>query len=307
MRAITFDALGTPPVLREDLEAPSPARGEVLVRVHASSVNPVDNAIAAGMLSGMVEHTFPVTLGRDYAGMVEQVGADVTRYAAGDEVYGFLPHANPTVHDGSWAELIVVPEDTFIARKPDGVDLATAGAAPLATIAAMTCIDALDLSEDDVILVVGAPGGVGSFAVQLAARARATVIAPALPEDEDYLRGLGVSDVIAREGDVVAAVRERHPDGVDALVDLVSYAPGAFDAALKAGARVASTNGAAGEGEGRTNVMAAPSTENLERLGALLADVSLRVPVQGTYDLAQAPEALGAPTHTQGKLAIRVR
>jgi NADPH2:quinone reductase len=202
-----------------------------------------------------------------------------------------------------------VPEDAFIARKPDGVDLATAGAAPLAAIAAMTCIDALDLSEDDVILVVGAPGGVGSFAVQLAARARATVIAPALPEDEDYLRGLGVSDVIAREGDVVAAVRKRHPDGVDALVDLVSYAPGAFDAALKAGARAASTNGAAGEGEGRTNVMAAPSTENLERLGALLADVSLRVPVQGTYDLAQAPEALGAlgATHTQGKLAIRVR
>ena len=78
---------------------------------------------------GMVEHEFPIVLGRDYAGVVEQVGSDVTRYAEGDEVYGFLPAANPTVHDGTWAELIVVPEDNFVARKPADVDLAAAGAA----------------------------------------------------------------------------------------------------------------------------------------------------------------------------------
>ena len=100
-----------PPALRYDLPAPTPEANEVLVRVHASSANPVDNAIAAGMLTSMVEHEFPVTLGRDYAGVVEQVGADVTRYPVGDNVYGFLLHANPTVHDGSWAELITVPED----------------------------------------------------------------------------------------------------------------------------------------------------------------------------------------------------
>ena len=81
------------------------------MRVQASSVNPVDAAIAAGMLSGMVEHEFPVVLGRDYAGVVEQVGSGVTRYAAGDDVFGYVPHANPAVHDGSWTELIVVPED----------------------------------------------------------------------------------------------------------------------------------------------------------------------------------------------------
>ena len=215
----------------------------------------------------MVEHEYPVVLGRDYAGVVEQVGSNVTRYAVGDEVYGFVLHANPSVHDGSWAELIAVPEDNSVARKPAGVGLATAGAAPLAAITAMAAIDALQLSAGDNVLVVGATGGVGSFAVQLAAHAGATVIAPALPEDEDYLRGLGVSELLDRNADIAAAVRERQPDGVDAVMDLVSYGPGVFDAALKPGGRVASPNGAAGDGPGRTNVMASPSPQNLERLG----------------------------------------
>src|SRR3954454_18189564 len=119
MRAITVDSANTPPALRDDLPAPTPAATEVLVRVHASSVNPVDNGIAAGMLKQMgEEYEFPVILGRDYAGVVEQVGADVTRYAVGDKVFGFLLHANPTAHEGSWAELINVPEDTTIAHVP---------------------------------------------------------------------------------------------------------------------------------------------------------------------------------------------
>ena len=308
MRAITLDRFDTAPALRDDLPAPAPAENEVRVRVHASSVNPVDNAIAAGMLRDMVEHEFPVILGRDYAGVVDQVGADVTRYSVGDEVYGFLFHANPTVHAGTWAELITVTQDASISPAPDGVDLSIVGAAPLAGITAMTAIDALELSEGDTLLVVGATGGVGSLAVQLAVRARATVAAPALPQDEAYLRELGVSGMLPRDGDIAELVRERYPDGVDALLDLVSYAPGAFDAALKPGARVASPNGAAGEGPGRANVMSSPSTENLRRLGALLADGSLRIPVHASYALAQAPEALAAlaGAHTQGKLAIRV-
>jgi NADPH:quinone reductase len=103
-------------------------------------------------------------------------------------------------------------------------------------------------------------------------------------------------------------VRERFPDGVDALLDLVNYEPGSFDAALRGGARVASPTGAAGEGPGRTNVMAEPSTENLERVGRLLESGALRVPVQETYGLDRAAEALQAlgSTHTQGKLVIRV-
>ncbi|HEV3377156.1 MAG TPA: NADP-dependent oxidoreductase [Thermoleophilaceae bacterium] len=310
MRAVTIDRPDLSPALREDLPAPTPADNEVLVRVHASSVNPADNSIAAGVLAGMgLEHEYPVILGRDYAGTVEQTGAAVSGYRPGDHVYGFLLHANPTVRDGAWAELITVSEELSIAPAPDGIGPATAGVAPLAGITAMTAIDALDLSEGDVLLVAGATGGVGSLAVQLAARAGARILAPALPEDEAFLRELGASDVLPRDGDIAQLVRERYPDGVDALLDLVNYAPGTYDAALKAGARVASPTGAAGEGPGRTNLMAAPSPQNLRRLGTLLTDGTLRIPVQATYELAQAPEALVALTgeHTQGKLAIQVR
>src|SRR3954462_11676594 len=303
MRAITLDSANTSPALREDLPEPTPADNEVLVRVHASSVNPVDNSIAAGMLAQMgVQYEYPVILGRDYAGVVEHTGAAVSDYKPGDQVFGFLLHANPTARAGAWADLITVTEELSIAPVPEAVDLAVAGAAPLAGITAITAVDALDLSEGDVLLVAGATGGVGSLAVQLAARAGARVIAPALPEDEGFLRGLGVSDVLPRDGDIPALVRELAPDGVDALLDLVNYAPGSYDAALKEGALVASPTGAAGEGPGRSNVMAAPTAENLQRLGALLSDGTLHIPVQQTYELAQAAEALAALAgqHTQG-------
>jgi NADPH2:quinone reductase len=310
MKAVTLEAFDRPPALCDDVPAPAPAAHEVPVRVRASSVNPADNSIAAGMLKQMgVEYEFPVILGRDYAGVVEQVGAEVTHYSVGAEVFGFLLHANPTVHDGSWAELIAVPQDMFIGRAPQGVDLATAGAAPLAGIAAIMAIDALELSDGDTVLIVGATGGVGSLAVQLAARAGTTVVAPALPEDEAYLRELGVSELLPRNGDLAAAARERHPDGFDAVLDLVNYAPGVPATLVKDGGRVASPTGAAGEGPGRTMVMAAPTPENLERLARLLADGTLRVHVQATYELAQAPDALSAlgTTHTQGKLAIHIQ
>jgi NADPH:quinone reductase len=309
LRAITLDSPETQPALHEDLPEPAPADNELLVRVHASSVNPVDNSIATGMLAQMgVEYEYPVILGRDYAGVVEQSGSAVSGYSPGDRVFGFLLHANPMAHAGAWAELITVTEELSIAAVPDDVDLDMAGAAPLAGITAITAIDALELSDGDVLLVAGATGGVGSVAVQLAARAGARILAPALPEDESFLRELGVSDILPRGGDVAAAVRELVPEGVDALLDVVNYAPGAYDAALKEGARVASPTGAAGEGPGRSMVMAAPTAENLQRLGALLADGTLRIPVQGSYGLEQAPEALGAlpGRHTQGKLAIRV-
>jgi NADPH:quinone reductase-like Zn-dependent oxidoreductase len=289
MNAVTFDALDTPPRRRDDLDEPEAGSGQVLVRVRASSANPVDNAIAAGMLAQMVEHDFPVTLGRDYAGVVEAVGEGVSDFAAGDEVFGFLTSGNP-VHDGAWAELIAVDD---VARVPEGVDLATAGAAPLAGITALACIDAIDPQPGERVLIVGASGGVGSLAVQLAARAGGTVIAPGLPEDEEYLAGLGAAEVVAR-GEAPEA---------DAVIDLVSYAPEDYG-----DARVASPLNAAGDGPGRTNVMAAPSTENLDRLAALLADGALKVPIQATYELGRAPEALQAlaSTHTQGKTAISV-
>jgi NADPH:quinone reductase len=304
MRTVALEAFETGPEVVE-LPAPVPGPSEVLVRVVASSVNPVDNAIAAGMLKDMVEHRFPIVLGRDFAGVVAAIGVDVSGLAEGDEVFGFVTHANPVVRDGAWAELIAVPEAIGITKVPPLVDLSAAGAAALVGVTAVAAIDALQLSERETILIVGATGGVGSFAVQLAARTGATVIAPALPEDEDYLRNLGASVVVPREG---VAVREHRADGVDALLDLVSFAPGAFDDVLKLGARVASSNGAAGDGPGRMNVMAVPAPENLEHLGQLLANGALNVHLQESYPLERAPEAMHhlRTAHTKGKLAIRV-
>jgi NADPH:quinone reductase len=306
MRAFILDDFGAQPALRDDRPEPRPGESELVVRVHASSVNPVDVFIAAGALKEMAEHEFPVILGRDVAGVVEEIGPSVDRYRVGDAVFGFVPHAGPAVHDGSWAELIVVPQDNLVSAKPAEVDLAHAGAAPIAGITAVAAFDALAAEEDQTVLVVGAAGGVGSFFVQLAAAAGATVLAPGLPGDEEYLRGLGAGVVIDRDADVAEAVRELHPEGVDALFDVVSQTPDA--SLLKEGGKLASPLGAAGEGPGRFNVMAEPTPANLQRLTGLLDDGTLRVPLQRSYRLEEAGEALQAlpTTHTQGKLGITI-
>jgi NADPH:quinone reductase len=253
----------------------------------------------------MAEYEFPVILGRDFAGVVEQVGSGVNGYGAGDEVFGFVLHANPTVRDGSWAELIAVPKDN-VAGKPRSLDFALAGAAPLSALTAIAAFDALAPAAGETVLVIGATGGVGSFFVQLAAEAETSVIAPALPEDHDYLRGFGVSEVLDRNADLAAAMRERDPDGVDVILDVVSQAPDT--SILKDGGRLASPLGAAGDGPGRFNVMAEATPANLQRLAELLDDGTLRVPIQRRYPLEQAGEALQAlpATHTQGKLGLTI-
>lgn len=306
MRAFVLEGFGAQPALRDDAPEPVAGERELVVHVRASSVNPVDVYIAAGALKDMAEHEFPVTLGRDFAGVVEAVGSGVVRYGPGDEVFGFVLHAAPVVHAGSWAELITVPEDTMVAAKPRGVSFAEAGAAPVAALSALAALDALAPAEGESVLVVGAAGGVGSFFVQLAASTGASVIAPALPEDREHLHGLGAGELVDRAGDVAAAVRGAHPDGVHAILDVVSSAPDT--SLLKEGGRLASPLGAAGEGPGRFNVMAVPSPENLQRLAGLLADGALRVPIAATYPLERAGEALRAPpaTHTQGKLGLTI-
>jgi NADPH:quinone reductase-like Zn-dependent oxidoreductase len=306
MRAFTLDSFDSPPGLRDDLPEPRPADNQLLVRVRASSANPADAAIAAGMLKEMVEHDFPVTLGRDFAGTVEQTGNSVGRHQPGDEVYGFLLHADPTIHDGSWAELIAVPEDNFVAAKPGSLDLAHAGAAPLAGITALAALDALAPAQGETVLVIGATGGVGTFFVQLAAAANAHLIAPGLPEDEHYLHDLGVTEILDRNADLGTTLRQRHRHGVDAILDLVNFTP--QDALLKESGRLASPLGAAGEGAQRFNLMAQPTPANLLRLANLLDSGTLRVHIQETYDLAHAGDALQHLTsrHTQGKLGLTI-
>src|SRR5215212_8822129 len=120
MRAFTLDSFETQPALRDDRPEPRAADDELLVRVQASSVNGADVAIASGMLKEMVAHEFPVTLGRDFAGIVEQAGSEVSGLSEGAEVFGFNPGMSPAVHEGTWAELIAVPE-SMATRKPEGV------------------------------------------------------------------------------------------------------------------------------------------------------------------------------------------
>jgi NADPH:quinone reductase-like Zn-dependent oxidoreductase len=306
MRAFTLDSFDSPARLHDEMRGPVPGDAELLVRVRTSSVNPADAAVANAALQGMLEHEFPVTLGRDFAGTVEQAGNDVARYKVGDDVYGFFTLAMPTVHTGSWSELVTVPEDNFVARKPTGVDMEAAGAAPLAAITALAALDTLAPAPDETVLVVGAAGGVGHLFVQLAASTGAHVIAPGLPEDEDFFRELGVAEVIDRNADLGTALWEAHEDGVDAILDLVSSSP--QDSLLKDSGRLASPLGAAGEGPQRFNLMAEPSPENLERLGSLLGDGALRVHIQERYELAQAADALRALSgrHTQGKVGLRI-
>jgi NADPH:quinone reductase len=303
LRAFTLDSFDSTPGLRDDLPEPQAVDTELVVRVLASSANPVDAAIAGGVLRQMAEHEFPVTLGRDYAGIVEYAGSDTTRYRAGDEVYGFVPATNPSVHDGSWAELIVVPESGWVARRPASIELEAAGASPLAGITALAALDALQPGDGETVLVIGATGGVGSFFVQLASLAGANVVAPGLAEDADYLTGIGVGEILDRDGDLAAALDGRQ---VDAILDVVSFAP--QETLLSATTRLASSNGAAGDGPGRFNLYAQPSLENLERLAGLLDAGTIRVSIQERFELAQAGEALGflAAGHTRGKVAVSV-
>jgi NADPH:quinone reductase len=310
VKAFVLEDFDSEPRLREDLPDPEPGDGELVVRVSASSVNPVDNAIAGGMMRDFAEYRFPVVLGRDFAGVVERVGAGVDSFQAGEEVFGFAPTTDPDVHGGAWTDLAAVPAGQA-GHKPGGVDFAAAGAAPVAGLTAMAAIAALDPQDGETVLIIGAAGGVGSFAVQLARRAGAHIIAPGLPEDEGFLVDLGVDHVIPRDGDVVAETRELEDGGVAALLDTVSRSPEELEvyaAALADGGRVASPVRAAGEGPGRHNVGGSAEGGALDELARLLDKGALRVPIQRTYVLDEAGAALTdlPGKHTQGKLSISV-
>jgi NADPH:quinone reductase len=312
MRAFVLESFESEPRLRTDVDAPEPGSGEVLIRVHASSVNPTDVHAAAGRLRewGM-EYRFPVTLGHDLAGVVERVGSNVSRFAVGDEVFGFI-NTEPILHVGSYADYVIVPEVRFIAAKPASVDFVRAATVPLAASTAWFAIDALALSEGDRVLIVGASGGVGSFAVQLAATRGAYVIATGLEADRSYLRDLGASDVLPRELDVVGAVREGYPDGVEALFDVTRPQPADFAAlagVVRVGGRAASALGAADGVPAHVsgiNVVNRADAVVLEDLARRVDAGELRAPVQRSYDITELSVAFQhlQTEHTQGKIAI---
>lgn len=305
MRAVALaDESSVPAVL--DLPDPTPAAGEVLVRVSAASLNGFDVAVAAGMLRGMMEYVYPVVIGKDFAGTVVGLGEGVDSFAVGDRVFGVL--MKPVLADGSLGELVAVGAGFGIARIPDGVDFGPAGALGLAGAAAVGLLDALALQPGQTLLLVGATGGVGAMLSQYAAAAGARVIATATPGAQtDFVRDHGATDVVDPQGDLAAQVTALAPTGVDAIAHLAGD-PSVLLGLLAPEGRLASTMGfGADQHPAAVAVMASPDTATLDRLAADVASGVLRVPVTRTFTLDEAPEALAAfAAGTLGKLAVQI-
>src|SRR5918995_5371361 len=177
MRAIAEDEFGGPVTLM-NLPIPQIGAGEVLIRVRAAGVNPFDWKVADGVLKGEKEHHFPLILGFDAAGVVERVGADVTRLFEGDEVYGYL--SKPVMGEGTYAEHVGASA-AIVAKKPESVGIAEAAALPMPALTAMDLVDAVDLGEGKTVLIVGATGGGGGSPPPPGAPPRARRVRPPRP------------------------------------------------------------------------------------------------------------------------------
>jgi NADPH:quinone reductase-like Zn-dependent oxidoreductase len=310
MRAFVLPDFERQPTLA-DIPTPEAKPGEVLVRVHAASVNGIDLSIASGRLQGMLEYHFPVVLGKDFAGTVEAVGAGVTGFAAGDRVFGVVSDPSP-LSSRSFAEYLAVPAEPNLTRVPEGVDFATAGVLGLAGSAALQAVDAVAPAAGETVLVSGATGGVGAYAVQLVAARGATVIATAKPGDEeDFVRDLGASHGVDYTGDVAAQVRAIRPGGVEAVLHFAGDGA-ALGELLVPGGRLASTLIMSPDQLPVPNarvsgVFANPDTATLDRLAADVVAGRLRVPIQRTYQLDELGQAMADYTAgTRGKLAVSV-
>lgn len=308
MRALAFRSRGDKLAV-QGIPATDPGPGQVQVAVEAASINGIDAAVAAGYLWDMLPAAFPVVLGRDVGGSVAAAGQGVTGFAPGDRVAGVI--TGMTLGAGTIAGLVTVDAGILTAR-PAGVSSVQAAGAGLAAVTAHDLIAALALTEADVVLVSGATGGVGAYAVQMASAGGALVLATARPgEASDFVRGLGADAAIDYTGDLAAAVRAAAPEGVTAVVHAAGDVA-ALAALLNPDGRLVSALGATGEQAGRdgitvTGVMAVAEPEKFAALLAGVAAGTLRVPVARSYPLDQATQALADFSgHKLGKLVITV-
>jgi NADPH:quinone reductase-like Zn-dependent oxidoreductase len=315
MKAFALTAADKPAALT-DLPDPELMPDGALVRIHAASVNGFDVYQASGGLTAMMPHEFPTVVGRDMAGVVVAVGADRTDVAVGDEVLGFVT-IMPPLHSGTWAELVAGGAGLVLARKPAALAWDAAAAIPLAASTALDAVDAVDPKPGETILIMGATGGVGAFAVQFATQRGARVIATSLPgEDDTFVRSLGAAETIDwRQSGLGDTVRRLAPDGLAGLVDAVSQAEAfmALAKLVKDGGRASTTLNAADvaalaeRGVTATNVMGTPTAEKLASIAEQAASGTLQVPIQQTYALADAPSAMTAfSAGTRGKLVLTV-
>ena len=305
MKAVRFHEVGGPEVLRyEDVAQPTPAAGQVRVRVAASAFNAADNGMRAGFLP--IPMVLPHVPGYDVSGTVDAVGDGVDEFAVGDAVIGFLPMAE----DGGAAEYVVAPVDAFVAA-PTSVPLADAAALPsVALTARQALFDDGGLEAGQRVLIVGAGGVVGKYAIALAQRAGAYVIATASPRSADAVRAAGADEIIDHtQTGVLDAVSEP----VDMLLNLAPIEPDEFTALVRlvrdGGVVVSTTAWMPAPDDAERNVRSVvvfvrSDAEKLTELVSLVDSGDLTLEVTRRIPLAELP-ALHAEA-AQGRVVGKV-
>jgi NADPH:quinone reductase-like Zn-dependent oxidoreductase len=295
MRAIVIHETGGPEVMHlEDVDRPEPGEGEVLVMVHAASVNPVDWKVRSGRASG-----FPLVIGQDFSGVVEVSRAD--GLAEGDEVFGVS-------RKGAYAEYTTAPA-AAIAKKPEGVSHEQAAALPTAGCTAWGALfDTAELEDGQTALVNGAAGGVGHLAVQFAVVAGAEAIGTGSTANRDFVMGLGADEYVDyTEQDVAEDV-----SNVDVALDTVGNDSAALVPAVREGGILVSVASKPPEEAGRERGVRAEghgarfNPEQLAHIAGLAATGQVRVEISETFPLAEAAAAheRSESGHVRGKLVL---
>ncbi|MEE1811515.1 NADP-dependent oxidoreductase [Streptomyces sp. BE133] len=300
-RAVQFTKYGGPEVLHVvDREVPRPGPGEVLVEVRAAGVNPLDWQLRSGAVATMMPVEFPAVPGGDIAGVVVDVGEDVTDFAAGDEVFG-------SIGFGGYAEFVPAPA-AQLARRPGNVPWEIAAGLPVAVNTAYQALDDLGVKAGETLVVDGAAGGVGSVAVQIARHLGATVIGTASERNHAYLRSLGAEPVTYGEG-LAERIRTIAPNGADAAFDTAGK--GSLPALVDVTGgpeHVVTIADHRAEEHGVLFVFAGAGAirERLEQAAALVVNGELTLSVARTYSLSQAADAHRESEggHVRGKLII---
>ncbi|HBR15530.1 MAG TPA: NADP-dependent oxidoreductase [Candidatus Omnitrophica bacterium] len=315
MRAIVIHEFGgRDKLLYADVPQPEPADGEVLIRVHAAGINPVDWKIREGNLKDRgIPHQFPLIPGWDLAGVVEQRGLGAKRFQIGEAVYAYCRRS--IIHNGTYAQYICLPE-SYLSRKPVNLSFEEAACVPLAALTAYQALfDAAGLQKGETVLIVGASGGVGSFAVQLAKNAEAEVTAVAGAEHQAYLKQLGADHTLDyQREDFRQGLKALHPQGVD-----LAFACAGGESLIKAydcvrpGGRLATIVEKGDEALARQKgihllyVFVEPNAAQLDILRTHLEYGRLKVHVSRVFEWTQITQAHQhiESGHTRGKIVLK--
>ncbi|MGW0878827.1 NADP-dependent oxidoreductase [Streptomyces sp. NPDC002671] len=307
MRAINYSRYGGPEVLDYgEVRDPKVGPDQVLVKVRAAGVNPVDWKCREGYLDPFLDAVFPVIPGWDVSGVVVQPGLAVTEFAVGDEVIGYV--REDFLSRGTFAEYVAAPLRT-LARKPRNLSFEEAAGLPLAGLTAyQVLVKALEVRRGETVLVHAAAGGVGSLAVQIAAHLGARVIGTASERNHDFVRQLGGEPVTYGEG-LADGVRGLAPGGVDAVFDTVGGEALRVSAELLAPeGRMASVADPDVVGYGGHYCFVRPDAEDLRHLSELAEQGVVSVHVQETFPLDRTADAhrVSQEGRTRGKIVVTV-